>query len=275
MGKKITDKIREMLNADDQKLLEAAIQKMIDDRVGIIEEETKKKYDELAETYVTGKVEEELEKEKARLVEEYNGKLENLEKKIVSKLDSFLDHVITEQITDEAISKIAINEVLAPVVDGVKKIYAENFIELNSDGATKLKESQDKIKNLETQLSEAMSKIMESEERLEKTATYLLISEKTQEMTKTQRERVVKMFKDKHFDEVNEKIDTFIDIVRESSETPATVEETVDTKKTIDAVLTEGDHVEAPKPVVAEKAEENKTETTQQTTFAQQANRYM
>jgi len=275
MGKKITDKIREMLNADDQKLLEAAIQKMIDDRVGIIEEETKKKYDELAETYVTGKVEEELEKEKARLVEEYNGKLENLEKKIVSKLDSFLDHVITEQITDEAISKIAINEVLAPVVEGVKKIYAENFIELNSDGATKLKESQDKIKNLETQLSEAMSKIMESEERLEKTATYLLISEKTQEMTKTQRERVVKMFKDKHFDEVNEKIDTFIDIVRESSETPATVEETVDTKKTIDAVLTEGDHVEAPKPVVAEKAEENKTETTQQTTFAQQANRYM
>jgi hypothetical protein len=260
MEKKITDKIKEILTESDLKLFEEAIQKMISDRVTIIEEELKKKYDSLAEEYVAKEIAKGIEVEKAKLVEEYDSKINTLEKKVVSKLDSFLDHVIVEQISDATIEKIAINEVFAPVVEGIKKVYAENFIELKSDGSKKIQESTEKITTLEKQLSEAMAKLLESEERLEKTATYLLISEKTTDLTQTQRERVLKMFKDKHFDEVKEKIDTFVDIVKESTEKTEkeVTTEKVETPTKVDDVLTEEEHIPETKKVVAEKVETEK-----------------
>ena len=108
MSKKITDKIKEMLTPEDLKVFEAAIEKMVATRVGLIEEEIKNKYDALAEEYVAKKVAEESEKSKASLIEEYDAKLKNIEQKVVTKLGSFLDHVIVEQISDDTITKLEI-----------------------------------------------------------------------------------------------------------------------------------------------------------------------
>jgi len=249
MDKKVTDKIKEILTEGDLKIFEAAVEKMISERVTAKSEELKVKYEKIADKYVTEQVAKKVTAEKAKLVEDYDAKLTILEKKIVSKLDSFMDHIITEQISDEVIEKIAINEVFSPVVEGIKKVYAENFIELNSDSSKKIDEAQSKIKKLEGQLSEAMAKSMESEERLEKTATYLLISEKCEGMTGSQKQRLVKMLKNEKFDVVKNKIDTYVEVIKESVKAPAVAPtKTVAPKaKTLDESIAIEDHVDAKK----------------------------
>ena len=245
MSKKITDKIKEMLSPSDQKVLEEAIEKLISTRVTLREEEMKTHYDELAEEYCKKEVAERMETEKAALVESYDEKLNGLEKKIVSKLDSYIEHVITEQISDETLNKIAVNEVALPLIVSIKKLFSENFVDLDSEGSNLLKTSQEKIKELEEKLSDSTKKIVESEERLEKSAAFLMISEKTEGLTQTQKQRVIRMFKNKPFNEIRETIDEFVSMVKESNDKK--IEESVKETKSIDNVLTEGTAPAAPK----------------------------
>ncbi len=255
MSKKITDKIKELLTPEDLQTFEEAIESMISERVGakvsLMEEEMKTKYDTIAEEYVEKQVAEKLEAEKAELMESYDAKLNSLEKKVVAKLDSFIEHVVKEQISDEAIKSIALNEVTSPIVDGIKKVFGENYVELDSNTEATIKESESKISDLETKYSESLDKNMKLEERLEKTATYLLISEKTEGLTVSQKKRVVNMFKDKAFDEVKEKIDDFIGIVKESNEKKEEkAEETTEEKTIVDEIVAEGDTIEETKVIV-------------------------
>lgn len=267
MSKAISEKIKEMLTPKDLKIFEAAIEKMIEKRVALMEEEIKSKYDELAEEYVCKKVNETIEAEKAKLIESYDGKLKGIEKKVVTKLGSFLDHVITEQISDESIEKLAINEVAYPIVEKIMSVFSENYVEIDTDGDATIKEAQKRVAELENQLSTAQGKIMESEERLEKSATFLLISEKTEGLTKTQKARVLKMFKTKKFEDVEENIDTFVEMIKESVAPKATIKEE---KGTIDEIISEADSIPEEKTVVAESEETDSVET-----FATKANRYL
>ena len=266
MSKKITDKIKEMLTPEDLKVFEQAIEKMLDKRVSLKEEEIKAKYDELAEEYVAKKVAEETEKARASLIEEYDGKLKGIEQKVVPKLGSFLDHVIVEQISEASIEKLAINEIAMPVIEQIKNVFTSNFVDIDTDGAGLLKKEQKKTVQLENELSEAHAKLMESEERLEKSATFLLISEKTEGLTKTEKQRVAKMFKTKKFQDVKEGIDTFVEMIKESS--PIQPKKVVaDDKGTLDAIITEEDNLGEDRASVNEEKEEF--------TFAEKANRYM
>lgn len=265
MSKKITDKIKEMLTPEDLKIFEAAIEKMIATRVSLKEEEIKNKYDELAEEYVTKKVTEDLEAAKATLIEEYDAKLKNIEQKVVTKLGSFLDHVIVEQISDETISNLAINEIAMPIVEQIKKVFGSNYVDLDTDGSALLKQESAKVSRLEKELSEAHAKIMETEDRLEKSATFLLISEKTKGMTESDVKRVAKMFKNKKFDTVKEEIDTFIEMIKESTNVSSSSK--TEEKGTIDEIITEGDNLTEEKPKIIEEKEEF--------TFAEKANRYL
>jgi hypothetical protein len=262
MSEKITDKIKKLLSAEDLKVFEEAVSKKIEQAVALKEQELKDKYDKLAEEYVSKKLAEETEKYKATLIEEYDGKLKNIEKKVVTKLGAFLDNVINEQISNEAIEKLAINEIALPVLEGIKKVFATNYVELDTDGSALLKLEQKKNADLEKKIGDITSKLMESEERAQTAATYLIISEKTEGLTKSQKARVVNMFKTKKFDDVQGNIDSVVDIIKESKDIPVKV----DTKGTIDEVITE-DKLPEEKPVIKEEKEEF--------TFASKANRFL
>lgn len=254
----ITDKMKEFLTESDLQVLESAIDQKIaegvkvkldesvNERVTLIEEELKKKYEKIADKYVTEEVEKRVTEEKAKLVESYDEKLDNLETKVVSKLDAFFEQVISEQISDSVIEKLAINEALQPIVEGIKKVYVENFVELGSDSSKKLAEKDEQIVKLQKQVSESIEKLMESEKRLEQTATYLLISEKTEGMLDSEKKRVLTMFKDKSFKEVEGKIDTFVTIIKESAK-PIAGKKIVEKKKILDESIDHNDHVDAKK----------------------------
>lgn len=251
MSKKITEVIKEKLTPEDFKIFEEAVEKMIERKVSLKEEEIKAKYDELAEEYVSKKVKEETDKNKADLTESYDAKLKNIEKKVVTKLGSFLDVVVNENINDASIEKLAINEVSMPVLEGIKKVFANNYIDLDSDGSALLKAAEKKNKELANKLSETQNKVMESEERLEKAATMLMISEKTRNLTESQKRRVTKMFAKKKFDDVESDIDTFVEMVQESAE-PKT---NVSGKGTLDEIITEEDNIQEEKNIINETEE--------------------
>ena len=93
MSKTITEKIKEMLSPEDLLKFESVISSMIKDGVAkklkeitaLQEDEMKKKYDALAEKYISKELGTLVEEEKAKLVSTYDKKLSNLEEKIVAK----------------------------------------------------------------------------------------------------------------------------------------------------------------------------------------------
>lgn len=272
MEKTITAKIAELLSPEDLKLFESAMQKKINESVALMEEEVKSKYDKLAEKYCAKKIDEatttlktkfdeDMANEKASLIESYDGKLSNLEQKLVSRLDAFHEHEVKSNISDEMIEKIAINETYAPLVEKVRKVFAEHFIALDTEGTAQLTESQKIIKNLEKQLSEAISEKIVLEEKIDKTASYLMISEQTQGLKESQKKRVVNMFKDKKFNEVQSKIGSFVDLIKESKE----VRPVTNKKPFIDSVTSSDDNIPTPKPEVIEEGN----------TFVDTANRFL
>jgi hypothetical protein len=274
MSKKITQKLKEILSPEDLKVFEGAIESMIVDRVNtkleslvnLKEEELKKKYDKIAEDFVKEEVEKRSNEEKTKLVETYDTKLANLEKKIVSKLDSFLEQVIVEQISDELLNKIAINETLLPVVNNIKKIFTEGHIELDSEGENIVKDLSIKVEKSNKDLSESIAKCVALEGKLEKASTFLMISEKTSGLTNTDKKQVVEMFKDKKFDEVEKKIDDYIVLIKEG--TNKKFKKATESKK-IENVISENDKVATPKKTVI------KEEIVEKDTLSDFANKYL
>ena len=248
MEKKITDKIKEMLTPEDLAMFEGAMSKLVSDSVALRESEIKAEYDELSEKYCTQRIAEETETIKSTLIEEYDAKLDNLEQKVVTRLTSFLEHLVTEQISDEAIEKIAISEVASPIVDKIRKVYAEHYISLDTEGSTQIKESEQTLKKLQKQLSEAIADKMSLQEKMDKTAGYLLISEKIGGLNESHKVRVVNMFKNKKFEEISENIDSFIGLIKESKVTTAKPA----VKKTMDTIIAENDGTVVEKRVVTE-----------------------
>lgn len=241
----ITKKLKETLTEEDQKALETAINSIVEEKVSkdvplLVEEEKarlEKEYNEKLEKVIN----EEYEELKTTLNEEYETKVNTLEEQYVEKLDAFLEHEISEQISDEAISKIAINETLAPVVNGIKKVFAENGLELDSEGSALLKEALEEITALKDDVNRLTEENLELNKFLEKMATRDLLGTKTEGMLPEQKERVYNMFEDKSFEEVETKVDEFVDIVLETKiEKETEINELFDIEK-------EGDGIEPEK----------------------------
>jgi len=281
MSKKITQKIRELLTPEDLKVFESAVENMIQDRVDeqlsslvqLKEEELTKKYDTVAEEYVSKVISEKLTDEKAQLVESYDSKLSLLEEKIVTKLDSFLDHVISEQISDEMLEKIAINETLAPVVEGIKSVFSSNHLKLDSNANSTIDKLTAEVESLKEEMSGSIEKGMKLESQLEQSAIYLLISEKTNGLKKSDKQRVIEMFREKSFDDVEKNIDNYLDLIKESTR-PSKKKVVVERKKSVqDKVqsVNEGASVKSQKKPVADKSLDEQTIPT----LSDYANKYL
>ena len=275
MPKNITTKIRELLTPEDLAIFENAVESMIEEKtqanlsnlIQLKEEELKLKYEKLAESYVKKAVSKKLTVAKAKLVESYDKKLSLLEQKIVTKLDSYLDHVISEQISDEMLEKVAINETLQPVVEGIRSVFSNNHIKLESGAQNKIEKLEDEFKEIKTELSESIDKRIELETKLEQSAVYLLISEKTNGLKRSDKQKVVEMFKNKEFEEVENNIDNYLSIIKESHSPKTTTKTKRKVKKT---VVNEGAVVDQPK-----KAPKQVEKLTEEVSLVDISNKYL
>jgi hypothetical protein len=266
----VTKKIEEILSPADLKSFEEGVDKMVTarveagvaERVAIIETELKQKYDTISEQYVEKKIASELVKKSAELVTEADAKISALEKKVVSRLGSFLDRVVTESISDSILEKVAINEVALPMIEKIRSVFSEGFVQIDSDSQKVIDEAVAKSVKSEKQLSESISKNMVLEERLEKLAVFLMISERTQGLTPALKKQVVEEFKSRAFDEVDGKIDGFVTLIKEAATAPkvsAKIEESVSAtvpvkkvtaRKRIDEMTSVNDTIAPVKPIM-------------------------
>jgi len=276
MSKNITQKIRELLTPEDLKIFEGAVESMIDDKVKsklsdliqLKEDELKVKYDALAEAYVKKTVSEMMIEKKAKLVESYDKKLALLEQKVVTKLDSYLNHVISEQISDSMLEKIAINETLMPVVEGIRAVFTDNHLKINSKAQSSMNLLSDELKSVKSELSESIDKRIMLETELERSAVYLLIAEKTNGFKRSDKQKVIDMFKDKEFDEVDKNIDNYLGLIKESTSIKSNKITSKTTVKQKPKSVNEGVVIDAKKEPVKAVEEDD------QPTISEMANRY-
>lgn len=244
----ITEKLKDVLTTEDLNQISETISEMVEESVTVKVEEEKKRIELLAEEYVEKQIAEGMEAKTEELVKEYDVKLDELESEIVENLDRFLDMEITNKISDDLIKKIAINETYQPIVEGIKSLFENQFIDLDVDGANVMKEKEDKITELEESAAGHIADKMDLSEQLEKVQRELLISEALQDLTKSEKERVLKFTENRSYSELKEGIDEIVKVVTES-DAPITKKVVVENKddETTDElpeeVINEGDKV--------------------------------
>lgn len=226
-------KLKEQLKAladvltDEQLVsLEEQIKTMVSEETDLRVEEKTKELNEQANDYCEQEISKKVLEEKETLIEQYDKKLEELEDTIVEKVDQFIEMEVASQISDEAIEKVAINETFKPIIEGIQHLFEEKYVALDSEGNKVLSEVKAEVKDLKEKLDEAYTEKLEMAKLAETAAVQLKISEKTEELTESQKQRVVTFFEGKSFDEVEKKIDSFVDIINESSAEETTEEET-------------------------------------------------
>jgi hypothetical protein len=264
MSYSVLSKLKEIMDEKDLAAFEQSIKECIQEEVEKKTKEMDEKYSLLSEEY--------LAIEKAKLVEtlneEYKVKLEEsvneLEDKIVSSLDGFLDSEITENISDEVFDKVAINEVAMPIVENIKKLLEESYIPVNSDGSKLLTDKDAKIAELTAENDKHIAESIEYKELAEKGAKMLLLKEKTDGLTVEQKERVMTVYESKSFDEIESKIDDYVKLICEDETENADKTEgkndTTEKKVEINETKVEGDGIDDKKVTITEDKDPLMTE---------------
>jgi hypothetical protein len=196
--------LNEIKKAIEDKIIEEA-SKMAD----LMVEEKVNELEKLSEEYVEQRIAE----EKVKLEESKKADLELMESNLVENLDKFLDSEISNNISDEMLTKIAVNETLAPVVDGIRKVFEENHISLDSEGAVVIKEATEKLAMLESDNSKLIAEKMELNDKVALFEKAELLDSKVEGLSEDQQKRVFMMFESATISDINNKIDSFIDLV--------------------------------------------------------------
>jgi hypothetical protein len=240
----IVKKFKDVLTESDLEKFSAQLKSLIAEeaqkRADLVIEEKTKDIQTASEKYVTEAVAE----AKLEIAKDYDSKMEQLEEKCVVLLDQLFDKEISEKISEEMITKIAINETLSPVVEGIKKVFADNLLDLDSEGASAVTKLKVENESLSKELSKTINEKLEFAQTLETISVKTKIAEKTAGLSDVQVARVSALFEGKKFKEVETGIDSFIEqIIAEENKPEA--------KKDVQTIV-EGDGIKEIKKVVNE-----------------------
>ena len=252
MSKTVIETVKELLPADQLQLFEAAVKKLVDTQVVeqvsnllvLKEEELQNKYEKLSEAFIAEEIEKREKIIQASLVESYDKMINDLETKITLKIETYMDTAINEQISDEMLEKVAINETLKPVVEGVRKVFEANHLTLESNASDKVAKLQEQLAEATKKISDTTSRNLQLESKLEKTARILLIKEKTAGLSGPDATIVENAFTHRKFDDIMSGIDGYITLIKEGKKNPKPV-----TKPKMETMLTESDGIVVEKTV--------------------------
>lgn len=172
--------------------------------------EQTKKLETLTQQYINEYFEE-------KFKERYGEELQAIEDRVVEGVDVYFNYAVNEKINSELITKTAINETFAPIVQGIRSLFEEQYVPLNVSGTKKLKEANRKIAELESKLKEQYNENIRISEAAEQSAKKALIAEKTEGFTAEQKEKVNEFFQGKSFSSVKEDIDNYCSIITETA----------------------------------------------------------
>jgi len=134
------------------------------------------------EAAVTSRVEEQMAISEEKVKEYVNYVKEETEKEMIEKVDGYLDHVVSEWMTENELAietgiKAEMNEAFA---EGISDLLKEHFIQAPEDRWDIVEGLADKVESLEAKLDEEMEKGMKSAKAVleaEKTVAFVELAE--------------------------------------------------------------------------------------------------
>ena len=110
-------------------------------------ESYKKKLEETSEQYI-------FEYFDQKFQEKYGKELEAIEEKVITGLDKYLEFNINEKISPALIQKTALSETYAPIIEGIKRLFEDEYVPMDQSGSKKIRE----LKAENTQLENSLKK---------------------------------------------------------------------------------------------------------------------
>lgn len=210
-------KIKESVEAKTAQLEEIA-NKFCEERCAAISKEAneqvesyKKKLEEISEQYI-------FEYFQEKFTEQYGKELEAIEEKIIRGLDKYLEFNINEKISPNLIQKTALQETYAPIIEGIKRLFEDEYVPMDLSGSKKIRELKAENTQLKASLTKRTDENMRLAELVESTGKKQIISEKISDLTPAQRIKVKKFFKEKSLNETKKDIDAYIEMIQEQTE---------------------------------------------------------
>lgn len=147
----------------------------------------------------------------------YGEELQKIESKCLKDLDDYL-RLNVNKIDPSLLKKVALAEMAMPIIDGVKSLFHESYIDLDTTGTKKIRELKSENAELQKSLKKQLSENLRLAEVAEVNSKKALISEKTEGMTYSQKNKVQKFFEKKSYAETKQDIDKYVDMLDEQAE---------------------------------------------------------
>lgn len=155
----------------------------------------KKKATNIFETAVYARVNAILERETNRLVEEYNEAVEEIKEELSNQVDSYLNYVTEQWVADNQIAlETGIkNELVEDFLQGLKQLFAENYIEVPADKVDVLESLAEKVEELEKSLNEQIETNVALKEENTALVKAKVLAESTKGLTEVQAEKLIQL----------------------------------------------------------------------------------
>lgn len=167
-----------------------------------------KKLEEAAEQYIYEYFDE-------KFTEKYGQELQALEEKVITGLDKYLEYNISDKINDKLITKTAMSETYAPIIEGIQHLFEDQYVPMDLTGSKKLREAKAENAELQKSLKKQLAENMRLIDLVEDSNKKATIAEKTSGLDAQQKARVQKFFESKSLSETKKDIDDYVDMISE------------------------------------------------------------
>lgn len=221
-------KLNGVMTESDIQALTESIQQVVQEELIVEKAKIQRALDTQYASEFKTKLTEAVSKERSMLIAEYDTKLQQLEERTVSTVSAIVENHVKDQISDSLLENVAMVEAFAPVITGMRKILTENGIDFSQSNS--MNES---IVALKKDQNDLMGNVNKLTAQLDKTTAYLLMSEETRALTDENRKLVFESFKGMKFAEIKPRIQSQVNILKESEDTAAklVLRESQDAKK--------------------------------------------
>lgn len=209
----LSEEHQELLETGIKDIVSESVEKEVNERIVIKEDELKDKYAQASEQYVKEQVEEQVSAKAKELEEKAEQDKLVFEEKMVDYVDKFFENEINENFSEETFEKIAINEALKPLFDDILGVFEKHNINISTDGEAKVKKLTQENEELKTQLAESINEKIELSTLGEQATCKLKLIEVTKDIDADIAEKVFERYGKASFQEINEKAEKYVEML--------------------------------------------------------------
>jgi len=250
MIKKAKEKLFKFIEENEKVELSEDFKAKVSEMFDIVVMEKDSKITELEDVLKESKSEieslqEEIVKIKDVTLETVKEEVESYKEDLVEKLDSFLESELVNLVPQEIIESAAKVGIYEPLIEGVKSMFSEKNIDLDSEGFGILKDAKSEIVGLRDDYNKAISEKVELEKKAEELLAHYVLEQKCEGLMPEQKAKVKSLFKGDSVDTIEEKFESVRDLIIESKDETSDDESVavVEEKKSVnvlDYTLSEG-----------------------------------